>query len=73
MSDVTKGCNLTEEEIKELIGAQSHKLHSDNSRENAIERIKYLNSRLKAFKEPEIKTETAAPAAEAPKTWGSGT
>lgn len=53
----TKACNLTEEEIKHLIGMHGCNLgNTDN--DDRIERINYLNKRLKAFKEEVPKQET---------------
>lgn len=61
MSDKTKAVNLTEDEIIYLIGQAGHKLNYPMSNvENIIERINYLNKRLKAFKEPEITADTDA-------------
>lgn len=57
MSDPTKACNLTEEEIHSLITNHGQKLYMTN-KEELIERINYLNKRLKAFKEPEALTMT---------------
>jgi hypothetical protein len=51
--DITKACNLTEDEIKQLIY-----FHCDNMRiADGIERINYLNKRLKAFNE--VKNDTS--------------
>jgi len=52
----TKACSLTEDEIKQLISYHGYNLHENNYDEH-IERINYLNRRLKSFKEPEVKTE----------------
>ena len=51
MSEPTKACNLTEDEVKELL--KFHGLYV-TSGEYRIERINYLNKRLKAFKEVEV-------------------
>lgn len=56
---VTKACSLTEDEIKILIGQHGLRLHHDGDYD-AIERINYLNKRLKAFKEPETETQDKA-------------
>lgn len=51
----TKACNLTEEEIMTLIHSHGNKLSWPAlSIEDTMERLNYLNKRLKAFKEPEI-------------------
>lgn len=74
MSD-TKTCNLTELEIKQLVIWHGYNLNDegkavngDLNLDNKIERINYLNKRLKAFKEVELtevkSTNTAA-------GWGS--
>lgn len=70
MSD-TKACNLTEEEIVELLHHHGQRLghqRLNTSNDISIERINYLNKRLKAFKEVELtdvkSTNTAA-------GWGS--
>ena len=53
MSEPTKACNLTEEETKALI--KMHAVGMDkNDIEFRIERMNYLNKRLKAFKEVEV-------------------
>lgn len=62
MSD-TKACNLTQDEIEELIN-----FHGRNVSEDMIlhiERLGYLHKRLKAFSEPEIKEATQMPTKEA--------
>ncbi len=79
MSD-TKSVNLTENEIKQIIIWHGYNLNdegktapTDGDMFDRIERIDYLNKRLKAFAEPEAKpdpvqtaqTQTAAPTAEA--------
>lgn len=46
----TKACSLTENEIKILIAEHGVRL-CHNDFEDRIERISYLNKRLKAFKE----------------------
>ena len=56
MSDKTKACNLTKYEIKVLL--KHHGLYIE--KEDAVERIKYLNSRLKSFSEVKIKSENNA-------------
>lgn len=52
MSDPTKSCNLTEEEIRHLIAYIGNTLYTHDEPDTKIERINYLNKRLKAFKEP---------------------
>ena len=49
----TKACGLTEDEVKILIQHHGNTLFNVN--DETIERIKYLNGRLKAFKEVEFK------------------
>lgn len=66
MANETKACSLTEDEIKTLLGNHGMRLCDPSYLiDHAIERINYLNKRLKAFQEPEeAKTETKpAPAA----------
>lgn len=60
MSDKTKAVNLTEDEIKTLI--QHHGYTQTDNFDERIERMNYLNKRLKAFKEPEteIKSDSSA-------------
>lgn len=62
----TKACNLSENEIKQLIMWHGYNLNDEGKVEpvdgdmfERIERINYLNKRLKTFKEPE-KTEGVA-------------
>ncbi len=59
MSD-TKACNLTEDELLTLIGWHALRLNDrvDGKVDWDIERINYLNKRLKSFKEVELKSET---------------
>lgn len=79
MSEPTKACNLTKAEIKAVMQFHGYGI-CDTSRENHsedIERVNYLNKRLLAFSEPEIKNEAKAPEAnspipQAPAAWGSG-
>lgn len=52
MSDKTKAVNLTEDEIETLITSHGQKLY-DDKKDMRVERISYLNKRLKAFKEAE--------------------
>lgn len=56
MSDKTKAVNLTEDEIVCVISKYGYKLGSRNYTDEDIDRINYLNKRLKAFKEVEIDT-----------------
>lgn len=53
----TKACNLTENEIRHLIAWLGSGLYTHEEPEVKIERLVYLNKRLKAFKEPETKTD----------------
>lgn len=59
MSEKTKACNLTKEEINYLIELHGCNL-GNNDMDEHVERIKYLNSRLKTFSEGEIKSEPNA-------------
>lgn len=67
MSDKTKAVNLTEDEIDCLIAYHGKHLTIvspivDQSKQEAIDRINYLNKRLKSFKEPEteVKSDNSA-------------
>lgn len=67
----TKSCNLTENETKYLLEWHGNRLSwPDVKIEEEVERINYLNKRLKAFNEPE---EKAAKPVEtpAPQGWGN--
>lgn len=65
----TKACNLTENEIRHLIGWLGSGLYTHEEPDAKIERINYLHKRLKAFKEPEVKEETKA--TNTAQGWGS--
>ena len=54
----TKACNLTETEVKELIRYHGLTLH--NPKDEAVERIAYLNKRLEAFSDESEKPKQAA-------------
>ncbi len=77
MSEVTKACNLTENEIKQLIIWHGYNLNDEGKNisdmNERFERMMYLNKRLKAFSEapenPPVPMPQTAP--EAPKGWGS--
>ena len=58
MSEKTKACNLTENEIKELLRYHGNSLH--DPREETIDRINYLNKRLKTFNEVDNKPVTTS-------------
>lgn len=60
MSD-TKACNLTENEIRYLIAHIGNRLYTHEEPDAKIERINYLNKRLKTFREVEVKSETNLP------------
>lgn len=50
----TKACTITENELEILISNAAHQLSyklESNERDSLIERLNYLNKRLKAFKE----------------------
>ena len=68
MSKPIKACNLTENEVKELLSYYGRSILYYT---NAIERINYLNKRLKAFKEVEVVFEKEAehPAPEIKDGW----
>jgi len=59
MSEPTKACSLTEEEIKALIFYHTRETIYKNPMEDAIERINYLNKRRKSFNEVEIVKEAS--------------
>lgn len=59
MSEKTKACNLTEDEIKLLIMEVGREMDETNI-DNTIERMNYLNKRLKTFAEVEITADTDA-------------
>lgn len=68
----TKACNLTESEIKELI--LHHGRYLDSDTENRIERMNYLNKRLKAFSDESEKPKQPAPIPTPPsasQAWGN--
>lgn len=69
MVEATKACNLTEDEIEQVMQYHGRSLaHNSADKSETIERINYLNKRLKAFQEPEeTKTETKPAAA----GWGT--
>lgn len=58
MSDKTKAVNLTETEISYVLSKYGVKMAQQNFDDNDVERINYLNKRLKAFKEPETETQS---------------
>ena len=53
MSEPTKACNLTEDEVKMLIMDVGREMDETNI-DITLERMNYLNKRLKAFKEVEV-------------------
>ena len=59
MSLPTKAVNLTEAEIKILIGNLGYQLNNATlkNHDDIIERLGYLNKRLNSFKEPEMTVE----------------
>lgn len=67
MSDKTKAVNLYETEIEELI--RHHGRNIEESSDDRIDRINYLNKRLKAFKEPETEVQSKSEKAAG---WGTG-
>lgn len=74
MADKTKAVNLTEDEIIYLIGQAGNKLgYPAVNIENTLDRMSYLNKRLKTFKEPETETEKQnAKADNVTQGWGTG-
>lgn len=78
MSTDTKACNLTEDEIECVMAMHGRNLNicgaARISHDETMERLNYLNKRLKAFKEPEVPKQEAGTAQEQPKaTTGWGT
>lgn len=65
MSEPTKACSLTRYEIKGLISKHAEALieviSHDADIEEGVERINYLNKRLKSFNEIEIVKEISTP------------
>lgn len=57
----TKACSLTKDEVKALIMVYSREIMSDDTLEEALERMNYLNKRLRAFDEVEIVKEETKP------------
>jgi len=64
MTEKTKACNLTEGEIEVLIAMHGRNLNNISTikqdHTTTIERINYLNKRLKSFNETEVKSENTA-------------
>lgn len=56
----TKACTITEEEVTTLIMYHSHNLNEQDLDER-LERLNYLNKRLKAFREEGVKPNTEQP------------
>lgn len=52
----TKACTITEEEVKVLISFHAHNMQEYNI-DDHLDRLNYLNKRLKAFKEDGVKAE----------------
>lgn len=69
MKEDTKACNLTEYEIQSLIIGHGGTIHEDI--EGSIERINYLNGRLKAFKKSDAPAATGAAAPASNDGWAS--
>lgn len=63
MSDKTKSCNLTEDEIECLMGYHGRNLDSCSAvkqdKSDTVDRINYLNKRLKTFNEADKGTEVS--------------
>lgn len=58
MANETKACSLLQVEIEELL--MHHGKNIEDDTDTRVERINYLNKRLKAFKELETETKTVA-------------
>lgn len=58
MSDKTKAVNLTEDEISAVLTYHGTKLTERDFSDSTIERINYLNKRLKSFKELETEVKS---------------
>lgn len=59
MSDKTKAVNLTEDEIMSILQYHARQIaQSGPTYDEYVERINYLNKRLKAFKEPEMEVKS---------------
>lgn len=73
MTDKTKAVNLTEDEISTLISNHGAKLSSRDFDDITIDRINYLNKRLKSFKEPdtEVKSDPQFTADVKAEGWGT--
>ena len=76
MSEPTKACNLTKYEIKGIISMRAETIieciKRDDLFEEGIERINYLNRRLKSFNEVEIiseRTATVEPTSDSKAGW----
>lgn len=59
-TEITKGCKLTQDELSTLISNYGLKLYVTNLLDFHIERINYLNNRLKSFKEPDTENKADA-------------
>lgn len=66
---ISKACNLTEEEVKNLIQTHGLSLWNESEREERLERINYLHKRLRAFEEVEITADVDAVKNDEPKGW----
>lgn len=63
MSEKTKSCNLTEDEISALVMLIGREIDEYNL-SDSLERMNYLNKRLKTFNEVDkVETPNAMPAA----------
>lgn len=67
MSEPTKACNLTKDELQELLRYNGLKLFARN--DDAVDRINYLSKRLKEFDKMEISNNEAQAAADANNGW----
>lgn len=72
----TKSVQLTEDEVRTLIANHGGNIYNaseyDKRNTDRVERLKYLDKRLKDFKEPEIKlklSETENPNKEPMSSW----
>ena len=66
MADDTKSCALTAFEIKAAIHQHAYSIGNGEDATEHLERMNYLNKRLRSFSEVEMKNEPETPPAPAP-------
>lgn len=72
MSDKTKAVNLTEDELMSLLQYHAKQIaQSGPAYDEYVDRINYLNKRLKSFKEPETEIKSDPQFAADAKGWGN--